>query len=130
MKKRDFILIGSILAVAALALVIWFCLPKGSYVIVTVGEGTEEHEIARYSLSMDGEYELNGGTNVLKIEDGKAWMIEANCPQNDPQACTKHWKISRVNEKIACLPNQLVVTVYGDDGGDDETTVPEIIVGQ
>lgn len=128
MKKRDFILIGVVLAVALSALALVGIFQKeGSYVIVTVGEGQNRQEIARFSLSDDGEYELNGGTNVLKIEDGKAWMIEANCPQNDPQTCTKHRKISRVNESIACLPNNLVVTVYGDDvDGDD----PEIVVGQ
>ena len=128
MKKRDFILIGVVLAVAVSALILVGLFQKeGSYVIVTVGEGQNRQEIARFNLSDDGEYELNGGTNVLKIEDGKAWMIEANCPQNDPQTCTKHRKISRVNESIACLPNNLVVTVHGDEVGEDD---PEIVVGQ
>ncbi len=127
MKIRDIILIGVVLAIAvsSFALVELFK-QDGSYVIVTVGEGENRHEIARYSLSKDGEYSLNGGTNVLKIEGGKAWMIEANCPQNDPKSCTKHSKISRVNESIACLPNNLVVTVYGDDVDENN---PEIVLG-
>lgn len=127
MKIRDIILIGVVLAIAISSFVLVELFKQdGSYVIVTVGEGENRHEIARYSLSKDGEYSLNGGTNVLKIEGGKAWMIEANCPQNDPQSCTKHSKISRVNESIACLPNNLVVTVYGDDMGENN---PDIVLG-
>ncbi len=128
MKKRDFILIGVILTLAISVYAIFELTKKeGSYVVVTVGSGQERHEIARYYLSEDGEYSLNGGTNTLKIEGGKAWMIDATCPQTDADSCTKHPKISKTNESIACLPNNLVVTVHGDDIDEDE---PELVVGQ
>ena len=110
MKKRDIILIASILIIAiALFLIVELTKEEGAGVRITV----DGKEVARYSLSIDGEYVLNNGTNVLKIEDGKAWMIDANCPKNSPDSCTKKGKISRTNETIVCFPNKLAVIVYG-----------------
>ncbi len=120
MKIRDIILIASILVIALTALLfIELNKEEGAYVIVTVGK----EEVARYSLSKDGEYELNGGTNILKIENGEAFMIWANCPTLGSTRCTHQGKISRTTEQIVCQINELIVTVYGaedsksDDGG-------------
>ena len=120
MKKRDFILVGVILAIA---LLLWGAIEltkeEGAYVVVTVAG----KEVARYSLSQDGEYELNGGTNILKIENGEAFMIWANCPTMGETRCTHQGKISRTTEKIVCQINQLVVTVEGAEDGDVELEV-------
>ena len=89
---------------------------EGAYVVVTVyGE-----EVARYSLSDDGEYELNGGTNVLKIENGEAFMIRANCPTQGSTRCTHQGKISKTLEAILCNANGVIVTVYGAGESDVE----------
>lgn len=111
MKKRDFLLIGAIL-LAAVALLLASRLGKGAggAVVVRV-EGKEQ---ATYSLAEDGTYHLNGGTNVLEIKEGKARMIEANCPDH---YCMNQGSIRNTNETITCLPNKLTVTVVG--GGDD-----------
>ncbi len=107
MKKRDFILIGAILlAIIVLSAVVLLTKKDGAYVIVQVnGE-----EVAKYYLSEDGEYELNGGTNVLRIENGQAYLTDANCPDH---LCVKQGKIDQTGETITCLPNRLTVTVYG-----------------
>jgi hypothetical protein len=69
MKKKDLILIGIILAVILISfLIITLVKQDGAYVIVRV-DGVQ---VAKYALSADGQYDLNGGTNVLRIEDGKA----------------------------------------------------------
>ena len=69
--------------------------------------------VAEYSLSADGEYALNGGTNILVIENGEAYIRWANCPK---QICVKDGKISRAGERITCLENRVIVEVVGDDG--------------
>ena len=117
MKKKDFILIGIILA---LALLLWggieLAKKDGAYVVVSLyGE-----EIAKYSLSVDGEYSLNGGTNVLKIENGEAWMLESNCPTLGSTRCTNQGRISKTLESIICNANGIVVTVYGGEASDIE----------
>lgn len=114
MKKRDFILIGIILAVTLISFVVINLLKTdGAYVVVCV----DGKQVAKYDLSEDGEYELNFGSNILRIEDGKAYLIYANCPDH---LCMNQGKIDQSGETITCLPNRLTVTVYGADGNDVE----------
>ncbi len=114
MKARDLILIGAILLVAVVACLFLFLGKEpGAYVIVRV-DGVE---VGRYSLSEAGEYSLNGGTNLLRIEGGEAYLTEADCPDH---LCVKQGRVDKTGETITCLPNKLTVTVYGaDEGGVD-----------
>ena len=90
-----------------------FCLillvrKPGEYVCVRVnGE-----ELDRYSLSDDCEYSLNGGTNVLVIENGAAYISYADCPDG---ICKGRGKISYSGETIICLPNKLEIRIVGGD---------------
>ncbi len=116
MKKRDFIFIGAILAIALIILAVTLLtVEDGAYVSVRV----DGEEIARYDLKDDGEYILNDGTNILKIENGEAWMKDADCPQISGKKCTAQGKISKKGQTIICLPNKLTVTVLGTDGDVD-----------
>ena len=70
-------------------------------------------------LDEDTEKEIateNGGTNTLVIKDGRAKMVEANCPDG---ICKNHKAISRNGESIICLPHKVVVSVV-DNNSDDE----------
>ena len=107
--KRDLLLVG-ILLLAALLL---FALTRGTResgaeAVVTV-DGTE---VGRYPLSKAGTFPLNGGTNILVIENGEAWVTEANCPD---KICMGMGKISRHGECVACLPNRLLIVVEGGE---------------
>ena len=114
MKKRDFILIGAILAVILIAFGVISLIKKdGDHVIVRV----DGQEVAKYSLSEDGEYALNGGTNILRIENGEAYLVSANCPD---KLCVNQGKIDKSGETITCLPNKLTVTVYSSENGEVE----------
>lgn len=109
MKIKEIIIIGSILLVSSLSWVAVELTKKpGSGVIVKIN-GVE---VADYSLSVDGVYELNGGTNILHIEGGKAWLEDATCPD---KLCVKQGKIDEDGETITCLPHKLTITVYGED---------------
>ena len=113
MKKKDIILICAILAAGLVCLALFSILKEdGAYVIIRV----DGEETARYSLEDNGEYALNGGTNILKIENGAARIIEAECPD---KLCINFGTIDEGGETITCLPNKLTVTVYGKDGDVD-----------
>lgn len=71
--------------------------------------------VGRYSLSLNAEYTLGGGTNTLVIENGAAYMSSADCPD---RTCVNVGRVSFRGEKIVCLPNRIVVTVVGGDGVD------------
>ena len=112
MKKRDFILIGTIVAVALILLLCTRLMQKeGAGVIVKI----DGEEVGKYSLSVDGEYSLNGGTNILVIEDGCAYLKDAKCPDH---LCVKQGKISKTGQVITCLPYKLTVSVYGAEQND------------
>ena len=112
-KKRlaDLGIIFGLLILAGVLFFLYFNKgEEGAGVIVRV-DGVE---IARYSLSDSGRYELNGGTNILVIEDGAAYMLQADCPDH---ICVSQGKIRYTGQCITCLPNKLTVTVYGTDQG-------------
>ena len=61
-----------------------------------------------YSLAEDREIEINEGTNILKIKNGEADMVEADCPD---QLCVNQKPVSLDHESLICLPNRVVVEV-------------------
>ncbi len=81
----------------------------GEYVKVTVDNGAPSF----YSLSVKGDYQLNGGTNTLVISGGKAYIKDADCPD---KVCENSGKISRVGERVVCLPNRVYVEIVGERG--------------
>lgn len=105
MKKIEYIIISGILlfATTLYGIISLTKKPGGTVVVRVNGE-----QVAEYSLMVNGEYELNGGTNILHIEDGQAWLIDATCPD---KLCVNFGKISFNGETITCLPNKLTVTV-------------------
>ena len=112
--RYDIILISAllILAVAILSVTL-LTRVEGKYVEIILGVTV----VAEYSLDKDGEYLLNGGTNILVIEDGVAYVRYADCPG---QHCVKSGKIRYVGESITCAYNEVIVVVKGssDDGVD------------
>lgn len=111
MKKKT-VLLESLLVLALLlfALISYFVLDAiaepGAYVRVSVDGET----VGEYSLSESGEYSINDGTNVLVIEGGYAYMKDAHCPDG---VCIRTGKINRTGERIVCLPNRVLIAVYG-----------------
>ena len=100
-----------VLLVCALSvfLIFLFTSSAGEWAVVRV----DGEEICRYSLTIDGEYILGGGSNVLVIEDGGAYMKTADCPD---KRCVNMGRKTRSGESIICLPNKLEVRI---EGGED-----------
>ena len=113
---RDIALILIILALSTAILIVTRSRKEqGAYVIVMV----ENTEIARYSMTVNGIYDINannGKTNRIEIRDGRVRMIEASCPNH---LCIRQGWISLEGQSIVCLPNRVTVTVHGTGGGFD-----------
>ena len=108
-RRRDLIVIASLLVLAlALYLILGAARTEGGTVVVRV-DGVETE---RHALSENGVYPLNGGSNILVIADGQAWLSEANCPD---LLCVRQGKIHYTGQSIICLPNRLTVTVEGGE---------------
>ncbi len=108
-KRADLILVVALLLLAGvLYLTLNAKRQEGGVVVVRVnGVETERH-----SLALDGTFPLNGGTNILVIRDGQAWLSEADCPD---LLCVRQGKIHYTGQVITCLPNRLTVTVEGGE---------------
>lgn len=117
MKKADLIIIAIVLAIAGILVFFLYFVngDSGKYVQVEV----DGNVIETISLNDDFEktYDFDGETNTLVIEDGRANMIDANCPDG---ICVSHKPIYRSGESIICLPHKVVVTVLDDSSSDDE----------
>lgn len=113
--RLDIIIVAAILLVSlSLLLIVTLSKEEGSTVVVEI-DGTT---VATYPLDKNAEYSLNGGSNVLVVADGVAYMSYSNCPDH---TCEKTGKIRYVGQTIICLPNKIAVTVKGGnaDGGVD-----------
>ena len=117
-KKKDIILIASILAAAFLLLVLYFMgnakmkEPKLEILVDSEIYGT-------YSLSEDQEIKI-GETNICRIENGEVSMIEADCPD---QICVKTKAITASGGSIVCLPNKVILQIIDSSGESGVDTV-------
>lgn len=118
-KKNDLILMGT----AFFVVLIWFIInilsrKTGDYVVVTYrGE-----EIAKVSLKDDSEHEIqckDKDAFRYKIEDGKVFCIYSACRD---KICIKEGKIEKNGEIIVCLPQQITLSICGDEGEYDAVT--------
>lgn len=123
MKKKDVILMGGILVIA-LALFLVMHLTRnetGNQIQITV-DGTV---YGTYSLAKDQviEVEENDFYNRIRIQDGEAYMEEANCPDG---YCEEQGKISGRTQTIICLPHKLVVEVLDEDGLENDGSSEDV----
>ncbi len=104
---RDVLLAVFLLALGLSAFFIVQSNRKGGATVEVYHDG---EKIAAYSLLQNATYEINGGTHTLVIENGAAYVKDADCPTH---ICEKRGKIKNVGESIVCLPNRVEVRVVG-----------------
>ncbi len=104
MKGKKFIPLAVFVLLAVALFFLLYSREEGDRVRVTV-DGVL---VAQYPLDEDITVTLNGGTNTLVIKDGKAAIVDADCPD---KTCVKEGWVSRMGECITCLPNKVVVEV-------------------
>ncbi len=112
LKKRDIILIISLLLVGVIALLIWHFIYSVDGKFVSVEQ--RGNLIGTYPLNVDKEIEIEHRGQVVNkiiIEDGYCYMENAECPDH---LCIKQGKIEKIGQTIVCLPNRVVVTVISD----------------
>lgn len=109
MKKGDLYLFFGLIIPAVVFLIIFSSgnTYKGSEVTIYVGGNIVE----KVSLNKDCEiviHGLNNITDTLTVQDGKAYISEANCPN---QMCKKSGAISADYESVCCAPGGILVVV-------------------
>ena len=109
-NKKDLLLIVALLLIGFI-LVVVFSMNKtdGKKVYVYV----DGKIIKKFDIYIDIEYKIETdiGYNILVIQDGKAYIKEASCPD---RICQNNKPIDSINESIICIPNKLVIEVKSE----------------
>ena len=113
-NKTSIIIVTLLLLISFISIgILMLTREEGDIIVVSVGKDV----IAEYKLSTDGVYTLNGGTNVLTVKDGLAYVTYSSCPGHD---CERQGKIKYVGQSISCLPNDLTVEIKAGNGSTSE----------
>ena len=108
LKKLDIIIICALLLVSLISILVLFLARKeGGYVKVEL----DGEVVAVLPLDEDTRYEINGGSNVLAIQNGEVWMEYADCPD---KTCVHSGTVRYGGESIICLPNKVAVIVVSE----------------
>ncbi|WP_320127659.1 NusG domain II-containing protein [uncultured Sphaerochaeta sp.] len=108
------------------AIIFFFCLSSlfllfakhpaksGGYLQVESPGGTY-----RYALDKDAHFHVQGplGETEIEISEGKARIVDSPCPT---KSCTHQTPISKGNGWIACLPNEILLTIVSAPDQDVE----------
>ncbi|MBS4981258.1 MAG: NusG domain II-containing protein [Lachnospiraceae bacterium] len=122
MKKNDWILAGTVLVAALFFL-------AGNVFSERKAKDAEKYlkikvdgEVFREVSLKENEEIAIGEHNRVKIENGQAEMIWADCPD---QICVRHSKISKNRESIICLPNKVILEIVdkADEGSKENDAV-------
>ena len=109
--KNDIIFISSLLLIISIAAsAMLLSRTVGDTVRVTV----DGQLFGEYPLNEDKTVEIKSGDgyNILVIEDSKAQVSRASCPDG---ICAAHRPVGHNGESIICLPNKVVVEVRTKD---------------
>jgi len=117
-RRNDLVLLTGCLLAALVLGGLWLLLRQGGRFVVVEQSG---RETARYALSEDRTVRIEGegGYNLLVIENGEAWLCEADCPN---LLCVKTGRIRYAGQSIVCLPHKLAVRIAGGASGLDAVT--------
>ena len=111
---RDILLVTVLLVASLVALLLYSAFAEdGEYVSVIInGVETERYPLGkdlRVAIKTEGDF---GGENVLVIQNGKAKIESADCPD---LVFARHSKISNNGESIVCLPHRLVIKIVTNE---------------
>jgi len=120
LKRGDLYLIGGCLLAALICCGLWLGLRRDGAAVVVEQDGKET---ARYALDENRTVRIKGqgGYNLLVIEGGEAWLLEADCPN---LLCVKTGKIRYAGQSIVCLPHKVAVRIVGGASALDAVTGP------
>ena len=112
-RRNDLILIGVIVVVAAVYFLWQGLAPAeagGQVVIQKNGTEYDRMPLAKdvdYQVLQDGEVQM-----TVVIRNGIADVTEASCPD---KLCVHQANISKNDEMIVCLPNEILVIIEGGE---------------
>lgn len=119
MTRTDKLLIGVILFLATVALLALHLLSPGgdskSATIRVHGRIVKTLELSGDDDSRTIKVEGSIGDSVIQIEGARVRILHSPCPD---KICVNQGWVEKPGEVIICVPNEISVSVEGDDGVD------------
>ena len=117
-------IIVAIVALLAVAITLWFYLPKtqSGELTVVISTGGEETERVKLTSFTETTVTHNGYTLHITADGDGVRVTDSDCPTQD---CVHTGTITRAGQSIVCLPAQVVVHLEGTASAD----APDVIVG-
>lgn len=110
-RIRSMLILAGILLVSAVWIIIYSTKDAGGLVLITL----EGRVIQEMPLNVNGSFlagSKEGDYNLVVVEDGKAFVSEANCAN---RICKNSKSISKSGEVIVCIPHGLVITIVSTE---------------
>ena len=116
--------VAAIVALLAVAVALWFYLPKtqSSELTVVISTGGEKTERVKLNNFTEATVTHNGYTLRITADGSGVRVTDSDCPTQD---CVHTGTIARAGQSIVCLPAQVVVHLEGAASAD----APDVIVG-
>ena len=111
--RKTSLLLAALLAVAV---ALWFYLPKtqSGELTVVISTGGEETERVKLNSFTETTVTHNGYTLRITADGSGVRVTDSDCPTQD---CVHTGTITRAGQSIVCLPEQVVVQLTGGGGG-------------
>ena len=108
--------VAAIVALLAVAVALWFYLPKtqSGELAVVISTGGEETERVKLNSFTETTVTHNGYTLRITADGSGVRVADSDCPTQD---CVHTGTITRAGQSIVCLPEQVVVQLTGGGGG-------------
>ena len=109
-RPGDFVVILLCIALAFGSFIMIKAHSGGKKVLVIQAMGKEY----TYPLDQDATYQIQGrlGVSVIEVSEGNVRFLESPCPT---KSCVQHAAISSAGQWTACLPNEVLVQIQGED---------------
>ena len=117
-------MIAAVVALLAVAVALWFYLPKtqSGELTVVISTGGEETERVKLNSFTETTVTHNGYALTVAADESGVWVADSDCPTQD---CVHTGTITRAGQSIVCLPAQVVVHLEGAASAD----APDVLVG-
>ena len=117
--------VAAIVALLAVAVALWFYLPKtqSSELTVVISTGGEETERVKLNNFTEATVTHNGYTLRITADGSGVRVTDSDCPTQD---CVRTGTISRSGQSIVCLPARIIIQLTG--GAADSNDV-DIVIG-
>ena len=113
-KKWEGVAVAIIYVILIAAVVLIFTTSKSGEIVRVYSDGIIFAEV---KLNQNQTIEIPNKCLVI-IEDGSVYVIDSTCPN---KLCEKCGKIQKTNQRIICVPNNVLIEIVGSSDVDAVT---------